>query len=63
MVKATPSIGRLRPISTISATDPIFAAIERHRVAEREFGDILTQRNKLDEELPHLRKSDIRPPV
>jgi hypothetical protein len=41
-------------------TDPIFAAIERHRVAEREFGDAITAQNKLEEELPkHLRESHI----
>jgi hypothetical protein len=44
-------------------TDPIFAAIERHRVAEREFGHAITAQSKLEEELPeHLRQSDIRPP-
>jgi hypothetical protein len=62
-VKATSSIGPLRPISTTSvADDPIFAAIERHRIAEREYGDILSQQSKMEEELPkHLRQSDIRP--
>jgi hypothetical protein len=61
MVKATSSIGPLRPISTTSvAEDPIFAAIERHRVAEREYGDILTEQGKLEQELPkHLQQSDI----
>jgi hypothetical protein len=32
--------------------DPILAAIERHRVAEREYGDILTEKGKLEAELP-----------
>jgi hypothetical protein len=44
-------------------TDPIFAAIERHRIAERKFGETITVQDKLQEELPeHLRQSDIRPP-
>jgi hypothetical protein len=41
-------------------TDPIFAAIERHRAAEREFGDVLTEKGKLEKELPkELRRSNI----
>jgi hypothetical protein len=52
MVKATSSIGPLRPISTTSA-DPIYAAIERHRIAERDYGDILTEQGKLEQERPH----------
>jgi hypothetical protein len=41
-------------------TDPIFAAIERHRVAEREYGDILTEQGKLEKDLPkELRQSNI----
>jgi hypothetical protein len=44
-------------------TDPIFAAIERHRVAEREYGEVLTEQNKLEKELPvQLRQSHIRRP-
>lgn len=40
--------------------DPIFAAIERHRIAEREYGDVLTVTAKLEQELPHhLRQSNI----
>jgi hypothetical protein len=42
--------------------DPIFAAIERHRIAERDFGGVLTEQGKLEKEIPeHLRQSDIRP--
>jgi hypothetical protein len=42
--------------------DPIFAAIERHRIAERELGGVVTEQGKLEDELPkHLRQSDIRP--
>jgi hypothetical protein len=49
-------------MSKATNTDPIFAAIERHRVAEREFGEVLTRRNKLEKELPEdLRQTDIRP--
>jgi hypothetical protein len=49
-------------MSKATNADPIFAAIERHRVAEREFGEILSHRNKLEQELPkHLRQTDIRP--
>jgi hypothetical protein len=60
MVKATSSIGPLRPISTTSATDPIYAAIERHRIAEREYGDVLTAQGKLEMELPkELQQSNI----
>jgi hypothetical protein len=41
--------------------DPIFAAIERHRIAERDFGGVLTEWGKLEKELPkHLRQSDMR---
>src|SRR5712672_1881842 len=48
--------------TTTRAPDPIFAAIERHRVAEREYVDILTTKGTLEKELPkHLRKTDIRP--
>lgn len=41
-------------------TDPILAAIERHRVAEREFGEVLTKKGKLEAELPEkLQQSKI----
>jgi hypothetical protein len=41
-------------------TDPILAAIERHRVAEREFGEVLTELGKLEKQVPkHLRQTHI----
>jgi hypothetical protein len=47
-------------MSKATNTDPIYAAIERHRVAEREYGDILTEQGKLEKELPkELRQSNI----
>jgi hypothetical protein len=37
--------------------------IERYRIAERDFGGVLTEQGKLEKELPeHRRQSDIRPP-
>jgi hypothetical protein len=47
-------------MSKTTDTDPIFALIERHRVAEREYGVILTEQGKLEKELPkESRQSDI----
>jgi hypothetical protein len=61
MVKATSSIEPLRPISTTNATDPVYAAIETHKAADRAHRDAITLTDKLQMELPrHLRQSDIR---
>jgi hypothetical protein len=47
-------------MSQATNTDPIFAAIERHRVAERKYGEVLTEQGKLETELPkELQQSEI----
>jgi hypothetical protein len=39
-------------MSKTTNTDPIFAAIERHKAAEQAYGDVLTQKGELEKELP-----------
>jgi hypothetical protein len=40
------------PNTTSRASDPIFAAIERHKAAEQAYGDAITLTDKLENELP-----------
>jgi hypothetical protein len=60
MTKAASTTNRAP--GAVPVDDPIFAAIERHRIAERELGGVVTEQGKLEDELPkHLRQPDIRP--